>query len=144
MQATILATSAAFEDLLRVRRDTDLFRLSTAADINNCVSFPDQGAQVHGLIVARILGHGGSGACPSTNYRSVVVLFNASSAPQTFAIAAYAGRLKGTSPGNVYLHPAQFTGSDAVLQAGWNFSADATAGSFTVPARTTGVFVEYN
>ena len=34
--------------------------------------------------------------------------------------------------------------TDAVLTAGWNFSADATAGSFTVPARTTAVFVEYN
>ncbi|HEX9473575.1 MAG TPA: alpha-1,6-glucosidase domain-containing protein, partial [Steroidobacteraceae bacterium] len=144
MQATILATSAAFQDLLRIRRDTDLFRLSTATDINNCLSFPDQGAQVHGLIVERILGHSASAACPSTAYRSVLVLYNASSSPQTFVTAAYAGKLKGTATGNVYLHPAQFSGSDALLQAGWNFSADATAGSFTVPARTTGVFVEYN
>jgi pullulanase/glycogen debranching enzyme len=47
MQATMLATSAAFQDLLRIRRDTDLFRLTTSTDINNCLSFPDQGAQVH-------------------------------------------------------------------------------------------------
>jgi len=144
VQATILATSAAFQDLLRIRRDTDLFRLSTALDINNCLSFPDQGAQVHGLIVERILGHGASALCPSTAYRSVLVLFNASSSPQTFVTTAYATKLKGTATGNVYLHPAQFGGSDAILQGGWNFSADATAGSFTVPARTTGVFVEYN
>src|SRR5712671_153608 len=143
-QATILAASAAFTELLRVRRDTDLFRLTTAADINNCVSFPDQGAQVHGLIVERILGHGAIASCPGTAYRSVVVLFNASSTAQSFAIAAYASRLKGTAAGNVYLHPGQVSGTDGVLQAGWNFSADATAGSFTVPARTTAVFVEYN
>jgi hypothetical protein len=99
---------------------------------------------VHGLIVERILGHSANVACPSTAYRSVVVLFNASNSPQTFAIAAYASKLKGTATGNIYLHPAQFNGADAVLQAGWNFSADATTGSFTVPARTTGVFVEYN
>jgi len=146
-QATILATSAAFADLLRVRRNTNLFRLTTAADINGCVSFPDQGAQVHGLIVERILG-AGNGTCPltssGTNYRSVVVLFNASRTPQSFTIPAYAGKLKGTVSGNLYLHPAQIAGSDAVLQAGWDFTADATAGRFTVPARTTGVFVEYN
>jgi pullulanase len=144
MQATILATSAAVEDLLRVRRDTDLFRLTTATDINTCLSFPDQGAQVHGLIVERILGHSANALCPSTDYRSVVVLFNASTLIQTFAIPAYASKVKGTASGNLYLHPAQAVGSDAVLTAGWNFSADATAGSFTVPARTTGVFVEYN
>jgi pullulanase-type alpha-1,6-glucosidase len=148
-QAIILATSAAFADLLRVRRDTNLFRLTTAADINGCVSFPDQGAQVHGLIVERILG-AGSGACPltssGTNYRSVVVLFNASKSVQTFAIPAYANKVKGTSAGNIYLHPVQFAGSDTVLTAAgaWDFNANATAGSFTVPARTTGVFVEYN
>lgn len=144
MQATILATSAAFQDLLRVRKNTDLFRLSSATDINTCLSFPDQGAQVHGLIVERILGHSASAACPSTSYRSVLVLYNASSTPQTFTTAAYAAKLKGTASGNVSLHPAQFSGSDAVLKAAWNFSADATAGSFTVPARTTAVFVEYN
>jgi hypothetical protein len=74
----------------------------------------------------------------------VLVLFNASSSLQTFAMAAYASKLKGTAAGNIFLHPAQLNGADAVLQAGWNFSADAAAGSFTVPARTTGVFVEYN
>ena len=76
-----------------------------------------------------------------------MVLFNASKTPQTFAIPAYAGKMKGTTSGNINLHPAQLNGSDLVLlQAvgGWSFSADATAGSFTVPARTTGVFVEYN
>jgi pullulanase len=141
-QPTTQATSRVFRDFLRIRKGTDLFRLTTAADINRCVSFPDQGSQVHGLIVERILG---SGCVPtSSGYRSVVVLYNASRTAQSFAIAGYAGRLEGTGPGGVYLHPVQVGGADATLQSGWAFTSNAGAGTFSVPARTTGVFVEYD
>jgi hypothetical protein len=55
-QGTILSTSLAFQEFLKIRKSTDLFRLPTAAAINGCVSFPDQGAQIHGLIVEQISG----------------------------------------------------------------------------------------
>jgi pullulanase len=141
-QGTILSTSTAFQEFLKIRKSTDLFRLPTATAINGCVSFPDQGAQIHGLIVEQILV---SNACPTTSgYQSVVVLYNASTTPQSFSIAGYASVTKGTGAGQVYLHPVQVAGSDTTLQGGWNFSSTASTGTFTVPARTTGVFVRYN
>lgn len=139
--ATILATSTAFQEFLKIRKDTDLFRMTSASAIDSCVSFPDATAQIHGLIVERILA---SGECTSTSgYSSVVVLFNASSAPQSYSIAAYAGLTKGTASGQVYLDPVQAGGGDTVLLGGWNFTSTATAGTFTVPARSTAVFVQY-
>ena len=145
-QAVALATSAAFQDFLKIRRSTDFFRLRTATDINNCVTFPDQGAQVHGLIVERIVS-AGSATCTFTTtspYKSVVVLYNASKTAQSFGIPAYANKSLGTVSGSVNLHAVQAGGSDAVLTSGgWNFTANATSGIFTAPARTTAVFVEY-
>lgn len=139
--ATILATSAAFQEFLQIRKDTDLFRLPSAAAIDACVSFPDASAQIHGLIVERISG---IGACTSNSgFSSVVVLFNASNQQQSYPIAAYAGDAKGTASGQVYLDPVQASGSDAVLKTGWNFTSTSSAGVFTVPPRTTAVFVQY-
>jgi hypothetical protein len=73
-----------------------------------------------------------------------VVLYNASKTAQAFPIPGYAGKFKGTGSGAISLHPVQLSGSDATLLAGWNFSSNASAGTFTVPARTTAVFVEYH
>jgi pullulanase len=142
---TIQATSARVQEFLKIRKATDLFRLGSAALINSCVSFPDQGAQVHGLIVEQILG---VGCVPGTSsgYNAVVILYNASTSTQSFTIssAAYANAAKGTASGNVSLHPAQLAGSDATLLADWNFTSTASGGTFTVPARTTAVFVQYH
>ena len=140
--AAMQLTSEQFREFLRIRHATDLFRLASPADIENCVSFPDQGAQVHGLIVERIRGAGCVGATHS-GYRSVVVLYNASATAQSVSLAAYAGCAAGMGSGQVSLHPAQLGGADPVLLAGAAFVAGASAGRFTVPARTTAVFVEY-
>ncbi len=140
--AAIRLTAEQFLEFLRVRQATDLFRLGSAADIERCVSFPDAAAPVHGLIVERIEGTG-CVAQTSSGYRSVVVLFNAGLVAQTVSLPAYAGRTAGVGPGSVSLHPAQLGGADPVLLGGWAFGANASAGHFTVPPRTTAVFVEY-
>ena len=142
---TIQATSTRVQEFLKIRKSTDLLRLGTAALIDSCVSFPDQGAQIHGLIVEQILGVG-CVAGTTSGYDAVVVLFNASTSAQSFTIsgARYANAAKGTASGNVSLHPVQLAGSDATLLAGWNFSSTATGGTFSVPARTTAVFVQYH
>jgi pullulanase len=57
-------------------------------------------------------------------------LFNANKAAQTFTSSSYAAH-------NLVLHPWQANGSDAVVK-----NAGFAAGSFSVPARTTAVFVE--
>ncbi|MFC0170720.1 alpha-1,6-glucosidase domain-containing protein [Pseudoduganella danionis] len=123
----ISQATLAFQDLLRLRQDTSMFRLKTAAAIASCVSFPDQGAQQPGLIVMRISGAAG---CGDRKYQSIVVLFNANKVAQTFSAASYAGR-------SVKLHALQAGGNDAVVK-----QASFAAGVFSVPARTTAVFVE--
>jgi pullulanase len=141
--ATIASVTARFREFLAIRRATDLFRLGSAADINKCISFPDQGQQVHGLIVEQILGTGCLSATTS-GYDSVVVLYNASTSAQSFSLASFAGVTQGTGSGLVSLHPVQQAGSDSTLLSGWRFTSGAAAGTFTVPARTTAVFVRYH
>ena len=125
--ADIGNASLALQDFLRIRQDTSMFRLKTAAAIQQCVSFPDQGAQKAGLVVMRISGAAG---CGDGKYKSIVVLFNANKVAQSFTSSAYAGR-------NVVLHPVQAGGSDTVVKG-----ASFAAGVFSVPARTSAVFVE--
>jgi pullulanase len=141
--ATIAAVGARVQEFLSIRRATDLFRLGSATDIDRCVSFPDQGRQVHGLIVEQIAGVG-CVAATSSGLDSVVVLYNASTSAQSFALSSFAGVVPGTGSGQVSLHPLQLAGSDATLLAGWKFTAGASAGTFSVPARTTAVFVRYH
>jgi len=123
-------STLAFQDFLKLRQDTSMFRLKTAAAINSCVSFPDQGSQQVGLVVMRISGAAG---CGDQKYHSIVVLFNANKVAQTFTptgSASYAAK-------TVNLHPLQMAGSDAVVK-----TASFATGVFSVPARTTAVFVE--
>jgi pullulanase len=124
--AGIARTTQAFQDFLRLRRDTSMFRLKTADAISSCVSFPDQGAQQPGLIVMRVSGAIG---CGDRKYKSMVVLFNANKTGQSFTLSDYAGR-------NMALYPMQAAGSDAVVKG-----ANVVNGMFNVPARTTAVFV---
>ena len=71
------------------------------------------------------------GASLDPNWKGVVVLFNVDKTPKTITVPACGGRL-------LELHPVQrASAADPIVkQAG--FDAD----TFTVPARTTAVFVE--
>jgi pullulanase/glycogen debranching enzyme len=128
-------TTLAFQDFLRLRKDTTMFRLKTANAINGCVSFPDQGAQQPGLVVMRISGAAG---CGDQKYKSIVVLFNANKIAQTFTPATPVSYVGNTT---VVLHPIQsgIAGSDSIVK-GATFTT--LTGVFSVPARTTAVFVE--
>ena len=54
-------------------------------------------------------------------------------------------RIENTSTGSgqINLHPVQLAGADATLKTGWSFSSTASGGTFTVPARTTAVLVQF-
>jgi hypothetical protein len=93
------------------------------------VSFPDAAAQQDGLIVMRIAGP----TCGDAKYKSIVVFVNANKVAQNYPIATYQGKA------TVALHPAQAGGSDPVVK-GASFAPGT--GTFSVPARTTVVFVE--
>lgn len=131
-RAAILSAKSAFEDLLAIRMDSGLFRLRTAKDVMERLSFHNTGPdQEPGLIVMRIDGEEPS-RYKDANYRSVVVLFNVDKEAKTVAIPALKGlRLK--------LHKVQRKSEDPVVKTS---SYSAAGGSFTIPARTTAVFVE--
>jgi pullulanase/glycogen debranching enzyme len=130
--AAIRSARAAFEDLLAIRMDTSLFRLRTAKDVTERLRFHNTGPdQEPGLIVMRIDGEEPS-RYKDAKYRSVVVLFNVDKEAKTIAIPELKGlRLK--------LHKVQRGSGDPVVKTS---SYSAAGGSFTIPARTTAVFVE--
>ncbi|GAB7193556.1 hypothetical protein NUM3379_42660 [Kineococcus sp. NUM-3379] len=117
-------------ELLRIRNSTPLFSLPTAEQVQRKVSFPGSGPeQTPGVVVLRI--DDTSGADADRALDGVVVVFNASDEPTTQAVPATAGERWS-------LHPVQAGGGDPVVRGARH---DAVAGTFTVPARTTAVFV---
>ncbi len=115
------AAHAAAEDLLRIRMSTPLFRLGTAAAIQDKVSFP---SAAPGVIAMKIDDTVGSDADPGLD--GVLVVFNASPDPRTV-----------DEVGDGWtLHEVQADGADPVVK-----KSAASGGAVTVPGRTTAVFV---
>jgi len=129
----ILATVHHFREMLRMRMSSPLFRLRTAEDIMARVRFLNTGAdQVPGLIVMEIEDElDGSKPLDPVN-RRIVVLFNATTETVTFDSVA----VKGVS---LELHPIQVVSQDEVVKQA---SYDTQKARFSIPARTTAVFVE--
>jgi len=128
----ILSAKGAFEDLLRIRTDSALFRLRTAKDVEERLRFYNTGPdQLPGLVVMHIDGEKPS-RYPDARYRSVVVVFNVDKEAKTIAIPELKER-------RLKLHQVQVSSDDPVVKTSSYGNAE---GSFTIPARTTAVFVE--
>ncbi|HEY8024053.1 MAG TPA: pullulanase-type alpha-1,6-glucosidase [Burkholderiaceae bacterium] len=132
--AAILNARDYFAEMLAIRKDTSLFRLRTGQDVKDRLSFYNVGpSQIPGLIAMRI-----DGSSPSryegAKYKSVVVLFNVDKVGKTLTVDALKGR-------NLALHPLQSRSSVDALARTATYAG--STGTFTVPARTTVVFVEY-
>ena len=118
-----------FEEMLQIRKSSPLFRLSTAQDVQDRLTFYNVGPdQVPGLIVMRLADTGAASIDPA--YSQIVVMINATPKDQTFSSADFANA-------GFMLHPVQAKSADAALK---NAKYDA-AGTFSVPARTTMIFV---
>ena len=116
-------------EMLVIRKTSGLFRLRSAEEIKKAVSFFNTGPnQVPGLIVERITNTGRS--CFPVS--QAVVLVNATPQRQTFADPAFRRQ-------SLLLHPVQALSKDPVVRTA-RFRGDT--GTFTVPARTTAVFIE--
>lgn len=129
-KADILRTVAHFQEVLRIRRSSRLLRLATGADVAARVRFHNTGpAQVPGLIVMSISDEvtGLPDLDPATE--AVVLVFNAAPGEVVFTDPAFSASVLG-------LHPVQQASTDAVVR-----TAAFAAGTFTIPARTTAVFV---
>ncbi|MEU8453330.1 pullulanase-type alpha-1,6-glucosidase [Streptomyces griseoaurantiacus] len=115
--AQIEGASAAYRDLLRIRTTEKDFSLSTAARVQDRLSFPLSGeGETPGVLTMRL--------------GDLVVVFNATPQRQEQTVRAAAGT-------RYALHPVQAKGADTVVKGA---SYDRAAGTFTVPARTVAVF----
>ncbi len=127
----IISSVMHMREMLRIRKSSPLFRLETAEQVQAMLHFYNVGPQqIPGLIVMELYDPGRLVA--RNGYARLVVLFNATDEEVTFADSALAGL-------NLTLHPVQAHGYDPVVKTS---TYDPEAGSFTVPARTTAVFVQ--
>lgn len=129
--ADIVHTVTAFQELLQIRRSSPLFRLQTAESVMARVSFQNVGPeQIPGLIVMS-LSDVAQESNLDANYDQIVVLFNATGNSLEFSDGVFAGL-------PLVLHPVQQNSADGVVKTAVFDPATAT---FTIPARTTAVFV---
>jgi pullulanase/glycogen debranching enzyme len=128
-QADIEATLAHFEEALEVRRSSRLFRLTSAAEVEERLTYYNTGVdQVPGLIVMRLTDDvNGEDIDPS--WEDIVVLINASPDEVEYTDLDFAAA-------SLSLHPVQAASADPVVR-GSSFAL----GTFTVPGRTSAVFV---
>ncbi|MDQ2819278.1 MAG: DUF3372 domain-containing protein [Pseudomonadota bacterium] len=131
--ADIIRSKNYFTDMLAIRKDSSLFRLRTAGDISERLRFYNTGPnQVGGLIV---MGIDGQSPRPydGANHKGVVVLFNVDKVPATVTVPELTGR-------TLSIHPVQQRSvADTLARTSTYNPAN---GTFTVPARTTVVFVQ--
>jgi pullulanase-type alpha-1,6-glucosidase len=135
--ADIGAASTHAQEMLAVRRSSELFRLRTAAEVQERLAFENTGPdQLPGVIVMTLED---PAAAPLTTgdldpgADRLAVIFNATDEPVSYAIGEWAGEA------DVALHPVLAASADAVVTTA---SFDAPTGTFDVPARTTAVFVD--
>ena len=128
----IQASLTNFETFLKIRKSSQLFRLPTADEISARMTFFGAGKeQTPGLIAYWLNNQDGGINDP---YRHIVVIFNASAETQSIALEDVKGQTFG-------LHPELQNGPDVTVK---DAAFESASGTFSVPARTTAVFVVDN
>ncbi len=124
----IQGAAAVFQEFLQIRKSSPLFRLQNAGQIEKAVSFLNTGPeQVPGLIVMHLADPQGL----DPNYSDLLVFFNANPGGLNFSDASFSGQ-------SYQLHPLQQSSVDPLVRTATFDSANA---SFSLPGRTTAVFV---
>lgn len=125
-------SEAIFEEFLKIRSDSPLFRLTSSEDVIQRVGFHNTGtSQTPGLIVMSI--DDGMGVTDlDSNYDAVVVIINGTSSSKSHRIKTAQG---------FELHDIQASGSDSQVQQS-TFVEGEGEGTFSVPAYTVAVFVK--
>jgi len=120
-------SAKVFEEMIALRMSSPLFRLTTATDIIEKVSFLNIENQQLGLLVMKL--DDTLGQSVDENSKSLIVIFNTNSKAQTFS---YDGA------NDYQLHPIQQNGVDEVIK-----HSKTDEKGFTVPALSSVVFVKY-
>jgi pullulanase/glycogen debranching enzyme len=129
-QEDIAFSTALYQELLDLRYSSPLFRLETFDEIQERVVFHNTGPdQLPGLIVMSISDE----VVPDLDrgQERIIVLVNANDEAQSFTMTDLIGFELG-------LHPVQAASVDPVVKTS---TFDRETGTFTVPGRTTAVFV---
>jgi pullulanase-type alpha-1,6-glucosidase len=127
--AHIASALAHFQEVIRIRKSSLLFRLRTGAEIQQQVRFENTGPnQIPGVIVMHILDERYAVVGGETD---ALVIFNASDEQQRFVSDTF-------KDVPFELHPVLKESADAALRTA---SFEAGSGAFIVPARSTAVFM---
>ena len=119
-----------FRDLLRIRASTPLFRLRTAAEVQNRLHFENTGPNQNPVVVA---GHLDGAGLDGATFRELLYLVNVSPQSQALSLPNQAGKRWG-------LHPVQRAASAADRRPATE-ARISDEGLFTVPARSAVVWV---
>ncbi|KAD7479985.1 hypothetical protein E3N88_03121 [Mikania micrantha] len=132
----IISALENFQNLLRIRYSSVLFRLRTANAIQERVRFHNTGpSHIPGVIVMSVEdGHEGIPGltCLDPIYSYIVVIINACPIDISFTSPVLCGKV-------LQLHPMQMMSTDNSVK---NSTYDPLTGCFSVPSRTSSVFVE--
>lgn len=131
LPANIAFSGATFEEFLRIRYSSELFRMATFEEVQQNLTFLNTGQnQIPGLIVMKLDANGGHYG----SYKHIVIVFNATNGTATFAN----NQLQGLG---LRLHPVQRNSNDPLTRQS---TFNSMTGTATVPALTTAVFVDGN
>ncbi|BFI23877.1 pullulanase [Marchantia polymorpha subsp. ruderalis] len=132
----ILAAVENLKELLKIRFSSPLFRLKSANAIQARLKFHNTGpAGVPGVIIYSIEdGEKGKPGLTQldSRYRNVIVIFNARPTQVKTEVQTFKAR-------SLSLHPIQAASQDEIVRTS---TFDSKSGTFSIPARTTAVFVE--
>jgi pullulanase-type alpha-1,6-glucosidase len=129
--AEMTKSSKLYQELLKVRYSSPLFRLATGANVTKRVKFLNGGSKAKlGFIVEQILDTGKGITNIDKKYKSVVIVYNTTSKAVSYTVKA----LKSAT---FILNPVQAASVDSVVK-----TSKFKAGVFTVPALTVAVFMQ--
>ena len=121
-------TTSAFQELLKIRYSSGLFRMKTFAEVQQNLTFLNSGQnQIPGVIAMRLRSNGGNYG----HYRQLLVIFNGTTASTSISDPSLEGA-------NFQLHPVLRGSTDTTTRQSTFQSSTGTA---TVPALTIAVFV---
>jgi len=127
----ILFTRDAFRDLLEIRASSRLFHLRTAAEIKQRLTFYNTGSGQEPTVIA---GHLDGRGYARAGANDLMYFVNADKVAHTLTIDAEKTK-------RYALHPVHLRFGAADLRPAADARYDGTTGAFTIPPRTTVVFV---
>ena len=124
-----------FTDLLKIRASSSLFRLATAEDIQQRLTFYNTGPEQNPVLLAGHLSNSIKGKkYEGANFNELIYFINVDKKPQQIKIAAESNKA-------YELHPVHLSSDAADKRPARQAKYQPLDGRFTIPARTAVVFV---